>query len=166
MYLLFASLTGNLRLRRAVRAVVLDDADRILLVRFQFPQGSVWALPGGGKEPGEDDLAALRREMAEEIGMVDFVAQGPIWERTHLFGDPVLHDGQAERIYLVRTEAFDPAPHMTWEELNAEGMVEIRWWDVSALGRSDLPFAPTRLASLAADLVAHGPPEATVDVGT
>lgn len=158
-------MTDTPRLRQAVRAVVLDGANRILLVRFQFAHGSVWALPGGGMEPGEDDIATLRREMAEEIGLVGFDAVGPIWERTHLFRQPVLYDGQAERIYLIRTEAFDPVPHMTWVELNAEGMVEIRWWDIPALAGCAEPFAPTRLAVLASDLLARGLPDAVVDVG-
>jgi 8-oxo-dGTP pyrophosphatase MutT (NUDIX family) len=157
--------TKKLRLRQAVRAVVLDQANRILLVRFEFPDGSVWALPGGGKEPGEDDLATLRREMAEEIGLVDFVAVGPIWERTDIFQDPVVYDGQFERIYLIQTGAFAPVPTMTWDELNAEGMVEIRWWDVPALPDCLVPLTPVRLATLVAELIDQGPPREVVDVG-
>ena len=153
------------RLRRAVRAVILDESDRILLVRFQFDHGSVWALPGGGQEPGEDDVATLRREMAEEVGLVDFNAVGPIWERTHMFREAINYDGQAERIYLIRTAAFEPAPHMSWSELNAEGMVEIRWWDIPALAAGGEPYAPTRLAALVADLLVTGPPAVTLDVG-
>lgn len=156
---------NHLRLRRAVRAVILDDADRILLVRFRFPHGSVWALPGGGKEPGEDDLAALRREMAEEVGLVDFPVTGPIWERTHIFPQPGLYDGQTETIYLVRTPAFVPVPHLDWAQLNDEGMVEIRWWDASALSQGDELFAPTRLPALVVDLLQQGPPHETIDVG-
>ena len=36
------------RLRDAVRALVLDEADRVLLVRFEFPRWVGWATPGGG----------------------------------------------------------------------------------------------------------------------
>ena len=39
------------RIRSAARAVVLDPDDRVLLVRFVFPNtGERWALPGGGLE--------------------------------------------------------------------------------------------------------------------
>jgi 8-oxo-dGTP diphosphatase len=159
------TLAKRLRLRQAVRAVVLDEADRILLVRFGFPDGSVWALPGGGKEPGEDDAAALRREMAEEVGLVDFDTVGPIWERTHAFRVPTAYDGQAERIYLIRVDGFEPSPQMTWDELNREGMMELRWWDQPSLQRSESRFAPTRLPALVVDLLAKGAPAETIDVG-
>jgi len=41
-----------LRLRHSVRAIVLDDQDRILLCRFALQSRVVWATPGGGIEPG------------------------------------------------------------------------------------------------------------------
>ena len=41
----------ELRLREAARAVILDPGGRILLVRFEFPDRSIWACPGGGLEP-------------------------------------------------------------------------------------------------------------------
>ena len=103
-------LTG-LRIRRAVRAAVLDPDDRIMLVRFEFPNVTVWATPGGGQEPGEDDEATVRRELHEELGLrVDEI--GPhIWTRTHVI--PFLDgtwDGQRDHVYLVRTPSFTPAP--------------------------------------------------------
>ena len=55
-----------LRLRDAVRAVVVDPDDRVLLVRFEFPHWIGWATPGGGVDSGETDEAAIRRELAEE----------------------------------------------------------------------------------------------------
>ncbi|MCP3853901.1 MAG: NUDIX domain-containing protein [Actinomycetia bacterium] len=41
------------RLRPAARALVLDPADRALLVQFRFAHGDVWATPGGGIDHGE-----------------------------------------------------------------------------------------------------------------
>jgi len=50
-----------------VQGVVLSDAGVLLAVRSDL-QG--WELPGGTPEPGEAPEAALRREMAEETGLV------------------------------------------------------------------------------------------------
>ena len=36
-----------------VRVIVLDDENRILMVRQDHPERSVWMVPGGGIEDGE-----------------------------------------------------------------------------------------------------------------
>jgi ADP-ribose pyrophosphatase YjhB (NUDIX family) len=65
------------KLRASVRAIILDEHDHVLLCRFVSPHPAVpdgapavWAAPGGGVEPGEDGLSALRRELREETGLV------------------------------------------------------------------------------------------------
>ena len=47
------SSTDGLRIREAVRALVLDPEHRVLLVRFEFRDGTRWALPGGGLDDNE-----------------------------------------------------------------------------------------------------------------
>jgi 8-oxo-dGTP pyrophosphatase MutT (NUDIX family) len=46
------------------RAMVIDGAGRIFLVKHSYVEG--WHLPGGGVETGESLLSALARELAEE----------------------------------------------------------------------------------------------------
>jgi 8-oxo-dGTP diphosphatase len=54
-----------------VGALAYDDSGNLLLVqRGNEPGRGLWSLPGGRVEPGEDDAAALVREMAEETGLV------------------------------------------------------------------------------------------------
>ena len=47
-----------------VRALVVDAAGRIFLVKHSYVSG--WHLPGGGVEPGETFIDALIRELREE----------------------------------------------------------------------------------------------------
>lgn len=47
--------------------VVLDDADRVLLIRNT--EDDVWLLPGGTLEPGESLESGLVREVREETGV-------------------------------------------------------------------------------------------------
>jgi ADP-ribose pyrophosphatase YjhB (NUDIX family) len=155
----------RLPLRRGVRAIVLDPDDRILLVRFQHGEETWWAPPGGGVEPGETDEHALERELAEECGLRGCRLGTCIWTREHVFEGMAGFGGQRERLYLVRTDRFEPAPEWTAEQLASEGMVEQRWWTLGELERSDAVFAPRRLAPLLRALLREGPPRAPVDVG-
>ncbi|MFN2470407.1 MAG: NUDIX domain-containing protein [Gaiellaceae bacterium] len=164
----FQELAGRstgLPLRRAVRAVVLDPADRVLLVRFEWPDKTVWAPPGGGLEPGETHQHALRRELREEAGLRDPELGPCVWTRDHWFADMAGWGGQSERHYLVRVPAFEPAPEWTAEALRAEGIAEQRWWTLDELESSDSIFAPRRLPTLLRGLVDAGAPVAPSDVG-
>lgn len=59
----------GLRLRRKVRAIVVDTRGRYLLIQPHGYDADAWTLPGGGVEAGESDEAAIRREIREETGI-------------------------------------------------------------------------------------------------
>lgn len=62
-----------------VVASVIQREDRLLVCRRPAHKrhGGLWEFPGGKVEPGEDALAAVRRELMEELG-VEVVSVGPV----------------------------------------------------------------------------------------
>jgi TDG/mug DNA glycosylase family protein len=149
--------------RNGVRALVLDPAGRVLLVRFEDAMGSWWATPGGGVDPGESDAEALARELREEVGLHGFELGPLLWTRAHWHVDPRRFGGQEERCYLVRTDAFEIAPSFTVAELAAEGVHEARWFTVDEL--DTMLTGPRRLSALVRDVLEHGPPGEPLDAG-
>jgi 8-oxo-dGTP pyrophosphatase MutT (NUDIX family) len=155
---------AELRIRFATRALVLDEADRVLLVRFGSEKRTFWATPGGGIEGDETDEQAIRRELLEETGLVGFEVGPHLWTRTA----PLRYggwDSETERIYLVRTSSFEPAPRLSWEALRGEGVTALRWWCLAELEAADTAFAPRRLPALVRRLLEYGPPAEPIDVG-
>jgi ADP-ribose pyrophosphatase YjhB (NUDIX family) len=56
--------------RRAARAILIDEHDRLVLIRRTKPgQAPYWTAPGGGVDATDASVeAALHRELAEELG--------------------------------------------------------------------------------------------------
>jgi 8-oxo-dGTP pyrophosphatase MutT (NUDIX family)/GNAT superfamily N-acetyltransferase len=146
-------------IRHAVRALVVDTASRVLLVFFEFPRGTRWALPGGGIDAGETSHSALRRELLEEAGLADPSIGPLVWHRLHWWTDlgPLDWDGQQERVHLVRTEPFEPRPALDWDQLRAEFVTDVRWWTMDELLASREAFVPRHLARLAEEVLNRDP---------
>lgn len=165
-----------LRLRRSVRAVIVDEDDRVLLCRFVAPHPAVpadatgvWAAPGGGVEPGEERLAALRRELAEETGLG--VADDPphVWRQEVVAAGYVPgFDGMVNDYFLVRVEHFQPGGELTGDRLAAEELLAgFRWWrlpEIAAGAGSEL-FSPRDLATHLGALLTAGAPDRPVRIG-
>ncbi|HUB40594.1 MAG TPA: NUDIX domain-containing protein, partial [Streptosporangiaceae bacterium] len=72
--------------RRAGRVLVLNSADRVLLLHgFDpvRPDEPYWLVPGGGANPGESLAEAAARELREETGIS--ASPGEL-------GEPVWHE--------------------------------------------------------------------------
>jgi 8-oxo-dGTP pyrophosphatase MutT (NUDIX family) len=91
-----------------VRAIVLDDAGRVLLVRHTYTPG--WYFPGGGVDRGETAEDAVIRELREEGAM-------------ECLGRPVLHgiyrhvalERDHVACYVIRDVAPIPGARPDWE---------------------------------------------------
>ncbi|MFE5096229.1 NUDIX hydrolase [Streptomyces sp. NPDC056638] len=162
---------SSLNLRHSVRAVVLDENDRILLCRFAIPEpaGTVaWAAPGGGVERDETALAALRRELHEEVGLTVDTDPPHVWHQQVVApGHAAGYDGVVNDYFLIRTASFHPRGAMSDDELAAENIDGFRWWqlgDIADYRGSEL-FSPRDLASPLAALIAGGVPGRPVSLG-
>jgi double-stranded uracil-DNA glycosylase len=135
--------------RDAVRALILDEAGRVLTLRWERRGHTWWILPGGGIEKGETPDDALRRELDEELGLHEY-EQGPLLrEWVHVLP---LRGGivrQRDRFYAVRAELREIAPTV---DMGAENMAGYRWWTPEQLDTTTERVAPPDLASLVRSL--------------
>lgn len=139
------------RERRAARAVLLDPAGRVLLLRGRDPAlpeaPSWWFTPGGGIRPGEEPLGALRRECWEELGLRLSAARGPLLSRVYEFPFDGAWLVQDTEYYAARVAPFRPAAQ-SLSEREARFILGWRWWSRAALTATSETIYPEDLADL------------------
>lgn len=154
--------------RQAARAVVLDDRDRVLLIRARDPfspaKGEWWELPGGGMEPGEESAAAAAREVREETGLAG-VEMGPcVWRHDARFIFAGIRFDQLEHIHVARWRgAGDELPYAPdgLEMIEAMAFSGVGWWtavDLADLQRSGGRVIPPWLPQQLPLFLAEGVP--------
>jgi 8-oxo-dGTP pyrophosphatase MutT (NUDIX family) len=150
----------GLLFREAARVILLDEDDRVLLIRghdVDQPDRSWWFTVGGGIDDGEDPATAAVREVREETGIVlglrDLV--GPVFTRSAVFDFFAEHCRQDEVIYLARVPASAlSAEHRSgWTELELDVIDEVRWWSLDELERVEIEVFPETLVSLVRGLL-------------
>lgn len=139
--------------RPAVRVVLCDERDRTLLMLYRGVSGTwFWVPPGGGVEAGEHHLDAVRRELAEEVGLDDVRIEPLGWRRRVAIPYSGGVYDQDERWFSVRCQAADVdaalADGARQVMLRDEGVHDVRWWTRDEIvAADDLNFAPADLAT-------------------
>lgn len=115
-----------------VGAAIVDDLDRpttLLSARRTDPPelAGGWELPGGKVEAGEEPVAALLREIREELGVdieIGAILEGP------LAGAWPLGDHFVMRVWLARITEGEPRPledHDRLRRLTKPELYSVPW---------------------------------------
>ena len=143
---------GQRRTREVIRhpgAVVIlpmVDADHVCLIEnYRVAVGrSLFELPAGTLDAGEDPMEAAVRELAEETGY-----RGGTWNRVHSFWlSPGILD---ERMHLFQAVGLEPGPPAREPGEEIQNVV-VSWKEAMAMvQRGEIEDAKTLIGLLLAD---------------
>lgn len=145
----------SVEIRESARAILLNADGRALLFQFSFPgitepgrteERLLWTTPGGGVEPGENDRAALVREVKEETG-IEIENIGPlVGIRNVVFvrhGVPFL---SRERFCVIRLNSNPEIRQDFFDQIEHDTFHGFRWFSVEELHAERANISPPRMA--------------------
>ena len=139
--------------REAVRVILVDANDRVLLIEMHDParpdRGWYWFTPGGGREPGESQTECAARELLEETGLqLDPEDLGPVvHEEVIEYGFEGSLVRQHQVFLLHRVEAFG-VDTRGWEAAEVRSQRTVRWWTTEELDGTSEAVYPENLLEL------------------
>ena len=155
--------------RRAARVVLVDRADRTLLLRGSDPARPGlrwWFTPGGGLNDGETTAEGAARELFEETGLriTPDELGVPFWHQVTHFSFDNRNYRQEQDFYLLRVAEWqvDTAGLEPEEKETIDGH---RWWSAAELDATDETVYPENLADLLRQVIVAGPGAAAANTG-
>lgn len=147
-----------MRERLTARVLLLDPADRILLMKGRLPEHpdgpAFWYSVGGGVEEGETLLQAAAREVVEETGLADAVLGPTVWRDEVILRDIDGEERLFRQFYIVaRTAGGDPSRD-GWQAHEHRLTDDMRWWTLSDLQLTEDRVFPSGMALLLDDVLA------------
>ena len=145
-------------IRESARALIIDDAGKILLSRVtSYNIGisrDLWVTLGGRLIAGETAPVALKRELAEELAETRYEIGPEVWQDEEIvqWGTERVH--LCEHLSLVKVRAAEYTFH---DKEEAASTYELKWWTAADIAASDARFVPYDLALLLSKLLKEIP---------
>ncbi|MDQ3702058.1 MAG: NUDIX domain-containing protein [Chloroflexota bacterium] len=158
------------RPRVGVKALVIRGG-LLLCVRKRDDSGDLCTFPGGGQEPGETLVEAVRREFREEVGL-EVEVEELLFVReyigsNHEFAAADAHVHVVDHIFrctLLPGQTGTEGPLASFVPLGADlGQVGVEWLPVEAL--DNYPFRPRALQERLRALARGADPSPPLYVG-
>ena len=128
-----------------VRALLVDPSGRIALVRHHYVAG--WYLPGGGVDKRESAVEAIRREIAEEVGIAEVAITGVLG---------VYHnraEAKDDHVIVFTAHVADPGLLVA---ADPREIAEAAWFAIERLPEGTSPATRRRIDEYQADTQGHG----------
>lgn len=122
-------------MRQVVAAIITREPDQKILIcqrKKDQPLPLKWEFPGGKVEPGEEPIAALRRELHEELGI-----DAEIGEQVTRFQHAYKNGGGVELTFFRIIGYTGDIKNLIFQD--------IRWVDRRSLPRFDFLEADVKL---------------------
>lgn len=129
--------------RRAARAILIDDRDRLVLIKRTLPDHApYWTAPGGGVEDTDRSVkVALYRELAEELcAEVEGASQVFLFSSSLDSGVAVQHFFVARLVRLDESARSGPE----FSDLS-RGRYELDWVDLRGEALASIDLKPIAL---------------------